>query len=521
MYDAADRLTQKTKGDGDYETYAYDVADQLTGLGYFWADTTFRNGQTYTYDAAGKVVGSNQGFYATTYGYDGSDQQTSEISLGSAFNVSLAYTYDHNGNRLTQTSLGSQVQSFVYDAHDKLTSGLSGETEGYDLNGNRTSLSLGGVSYTYTYDDEDRLTKLTSTGGLSNTFSYNGLGLRVGKVDSTGSYVYTCDGTSPGSPVLSDIYAVYTPGQSEHRGSTSYFYANDRQGNLWTLDGDAGGTKSQYYYQDTTGFGALTAMAGTDASPFKFGGGNGCQTDADTGLVLMGHRYFDSRTGRFINQDPAEDGDNWYAYADNDPLDEVDPEGLMAAPAPGIWSVNGGDQTDAMAVFGQENSDTLQSAGQLWLTCYQRTGTYGHKGSPDWVELSTTPWQVVWSEPLVNLGGTMFATDPLDEMKTAFNDITKAVASIGKGDTDKAATDGAKAYNKSLKAATGVFKIAEKDQIHDLKRLQKWYGGSEKYWKKMGGWMPGLDGGPKVEIHWYENAVDALGRYFEAKCKLW
>jgi RHS repeat-associated protein len=86
----------------------------------------------------------------------------------------------------------------------------------------------------------------------------------------------------------------------------------------------------QTYYQDTSAFGsgAGMGMGGTEASPFKFGGDNGCQTDGDTGLVLMGHRYYDTRIGRFISQDPIGDGDNWYAYCGNDPVDGVDPEGL-------------------------------------------------------------------------------------------------------------------------------------------------------------------------------------------------
>ena len=75
------------------------------------------------------------------------------------------------------------------------------------------------------------------------------------------------------------------------------------------------------------GFGTLFAQSGF-GSVFKFGGGNGCQTEADTGLVLMGHRYYDARIGRFITQDPAGDGDNWYAYADNSPTNAVDPLGL-------------------------------------------------------------------------------------------------------------------------------------------------------------------------------------------------
>ncbi len=67
---------------------------------------------------------------------------------------------------------------------------------------------------------------------------------------------------------------------------------------------------------------------GSTGNPFKFGGGNGCQTGADIGLVLMGHRYYDTRIGRFISQDPAGDGDNWYAYCGNDPMNGTDPSGL-------------------------------------------------------------------------------------------------------------------------------------------------------------------------------------------------
>ena len=67
---------------------------------------------------------------------------------------------------------------------------------------------------------------------------------------------------------------------------------------------------------------------GSTKAPLGFGEASGYQTDADSGLRLLGHRYYDSRTGRFISQDPAGDGDNWYAYCDNDPIDGVGPDGL-------------------------------------------------------------------------------------------------------------------------------------------------------------------------------------------------
>jgi len=167
---------------------------------------------------------------------------------------------------------------------------------------------------------------------LQDTFSYNGLGLRVGKQDSTGSYSYLCDGASAGSAVLWDGQAVYTAGLSERRGGVSSYFDFDRLGNLWTVDGSAGAV--QLYYQDTTGFGGVIAAAGNVGTPFRFGGGSGCQTDADIGLVLMGHRYYDTRIGRFISQDPAGDGDNWYAYCGNDPVDGSDPSGLLKQAEP-------------------------------------------------------------------------------------------------------------------------------------------------------------------------------------------
>lgn len=62
--------------------------------------------------------------------------------------------------------------------------------------------------------------------------------------------------------------------------------------------------------------------------PFGWVGDGASQTDADTGLVLMGHRVYDSRLGRFLSQDPIGDGGNWYAYCDNNPVNLSDPMGL-------------------------------------------------------------------------------------------------------------------------------------------------------------------------------------------------
>ncbi len=51
----------------------------------------------------------------------------------------------------------------------------------------------------------------------------------------------------------------------------------------------------------------------------------------ETGLVYMRARYYEPATGWFISEDPAQDGVNWYLYADGNPVNKVDPDGKMPA----------------------------------------------------------------------------------------------------------------------------------------------------------------------------------------------
>ena len=341
-YDDAGRLKYRSNGDGTIRTLAYDAASQVTDL-YDYTGAAQVARFHYSYTPAGQVQQMAQNDAVTTdYGYDGANQLISEVHAGDgSANYSLGYSYDGNGNRLTQTRNGQLVQNFIYDAHDKLISGSSGgEQYGYDANGNQTTMSYYGSVYGFAWDDEDRLTRLTFPDGHVNTFAYNGLGLRVAKTDSTGQFAMVSDGTSPASPVLADGAAVYTPGLSERRGGASLFRHDDLLGSLRFLTDSS---ESVQAYRLFSAFGGTVASAGAAWEPFGWAGDAGCQTDADTGLVLMGHRLYDSRLGRFISQDPAEDGDNWYAYCENDPVNCTDPEGLFT---PLFHNLSAGDAAD-------------------------------------------------------------------------------------------------------------------------------------------------------------------------------
>ena len=144
------------------------------------------------------------------------------------------------------------------------------------------------------------------------------------KIDSSGTRNYITDGDSPAA-VLSDGLATFTPGLSERRSSTSSFYHGDALGSTRSQTNASQSVTDSKRYD---AFGMLIASSGSNPTPFGFVGGSQYQTDADSGLMLLGHRYYDASIGRFISRDPAYAGTNWYAYCENNPLGGTDPSGL-------------------------------------------------------------------------------------------------------------------------------------------------------------------------------------------------
>ncbi|MDR2313909.1 MAG: RHS repeat-associated core domain-containing protein [Spirochaetaceae bacterium] len=53
--------------------------------------------------------------------------------------------------------------------------------------------------------------------------------------------------------------------------------------------------------------------------------------DTRTGLYNYGYRDYAPATARFTTTDPVRDGNNWFAYVNNDPVNWVDPWGLSGS----------------------------------------------------------------------------------------------------------------------------------------------------------------------------------------------
>lgn len=107
------------------------------------------------------------------------------------------------------------------------------------------------------------------------------------------------------------------------------FYTFDVQGNAsQRLDSNANTL-------DTFGFDAFGYRVGTDNStdPYSgYGAQWGYYRDSETGLSLLGHRYYDYTQGRFLNRDPIgyAGGLNVYSYVGSNPLSFIDSSGTFA-----------------------------------------------------------------------------------------------------------------------------------------------------------------------------------------------
>ena len=75
------------------------------------------------------------------------------------------------------------------------------------------------------------------------------------------------------------------------------------------------------------------ASAYQGAPSTRYVGALGHQQDDDSGLYYMRARYYEPGSGRFISEDLARDGGNWFAYCGNDPVARYDSSGKTAEDA--------------------------------------------------------------------------------------------------------------------------------------------------------------------------------------------
>ncbi len=280
------------------------------------------------------------------YTYDALNRLKTAAESGSAAAWSQTYAYDRYGNRRvtagashgSNQALTPQSTADIATGTNRLAGTKGVNTVAYDAAGN---LSADWAANRFKYDGDNRLVAFDApTGTDSDTaYAYDGEGRRVRKVVGgssgvTTTYVYN---------VLGQLVAEFG-GTAPDRPGIRYL-TPDPLGSTRVVTGEDQSVLSRHDYLpfgeeigaglgnrgQATGVSGYTASL-ADGPAQKF---TGKERDNESGLDYFQARYFSGAGGRFTSVDPenagADPGDpqswNGYAYARNNPLLYVDPDG--------------------------------------------------------------------------------------------------------------------------------------------------------------------------------------------------
>jgi RHS repeat-associated protein len=199
-----------------------------------------------------------------------------------------------------------------------------------DPNGNLTTKTEGTDNWTYTWNAENQLVKVEKDGVEQARFSYDPLERRVEKIAGGVTTNFTYDGEdilreARGTTVTRYVQGLWTDEPLEaDDGTIGTFFHADALGSVVRLTNTAGAVALTREY-DAWGVPAV----GASEHGYAF---TGREWDPESGLYYYRARYYDTKLGRFISEDPVGflGGADFYAYVSNDPGNSVDPSGLLA-----------------------------------------------------------------------------------------------------------------------------------------------------------------------------------------------
>ncbi|AFI30572.1 hypothetical protein BSB_26620 [Bacillus stercoris] len=153
-----------------------------------------------------------------------------------------------------------------------------------------------------------------------------------------------------------------------------YFYHYNAHGDVIAISDSTGKTVAKYQY-DTWGNPTKTeASDEVKDNRYRYAG---YQYDEETGLYYLMARYYEPRNGVFLSldPDPGSDGDsldqNGYAYGNNNPVMNVDPDGHWARY---LWEVVKRSWNGAPGKWVKRNVGKGYNASKKWTKSIIKKG---------------------------------------------------------------------------------------------------------------------------------------------------
>ncbi|GCE19524.1 type IV secretion protein Rhs [Dictyobacter kobayashii] len=352
-YDAAGRQVSNQGGkmNGSQCSTSSNVSTNYTGYTYNYGPS---NGSTEVMKSAVIHSANNYTQYATwNYQYDTLNQLT-DVNNGVQH---WALSYDANGNLKTRqyTGASSNVATYSnYNADNEPTGATStgsyagqptsgSATYAYDADGNLTSITngsdgRGALSYAQTHSYNNANQDVSGTGTASGStqsysYGYTGIGQSERTTNNGTSTVYTGLGLSTektGGTTYEYVRCSCGLLNSERTSAGKvYYYLFNGQGSIVGMTDSAGNLVASYDYDPLGSISGSNVQSGI-VNPWQYAGG---YYDSTTGLTKFGIRYYDPIFGRWTQRTPVGGTlqetlkANPYVYADNNPVNEIDPSG--------------------------------------------------------------------------------------------------------------------------------------------------------------------------------------------------
>jgi RHS repeat-associated protein len=295
----------------------YNRADEtnITGI----ADgLTPANDENYSYTDAGRLAGATS---STTASYG-----------------TRSWTYDNNGNRLTETANGT-VNTYAYPANNnRLSTVKQGTTTTrafvYDAAGNATRDTRGTTAYNYAVNNAGRIRTLTIGTTLRTTYTYDAMQkLRVKTQTTpvaTTHYIWDAFGhiiaehASAGGVQKEYIWLGDPPLAVFEGANLFYVHPDNLDRPVMMTNNNIGQTIAWQARYDPFGNPVTVTSAITNNQRLP-----GQWFQIEDGLAYNWHRTYDPSLGRYTQADPLGfvDGPSVYGYAGQSPVMRVDPRG--------------------------------------------------------------------------------------------------------------------------------------------------------------------------------------------------